>query len=70
MANKQLRRSAQLWANRVERRSPLNVDYNSELKDWLQHVILEAEKNKDSKKKDQFLGFLRDFNATRPIARI
>jgi len=63
LANKQLRRSAQSWMSRVERRPPLNVDYNSELRDWLQHVILEAEKNKDFKKKDQFLSLLKDLNA-------
>jgi len=51
LANKQLRRSAQSWMSRVETRPPLNVDYNSELRDWLQHAILEAEKNKDLRRK-------------------
>ncbi len=51
LANKQLRRSAQSWMNRVEKKPPLNMNYNSELRDWLQHVILEAEKNKDFKRK-------------------
>jgi hypothetical protein len=62
-ANKQLRRSAQSWVSKVERRHPLIVDYDSELRDWLQHVILDAEKNKDPKKKDQFLGLLKDLNS-------
>jgi hypothetical protein len=60
--NKQLSTSIQQWTNRVERRHPPNIDYNSELKDWLQHVIFEAEKNNDSKKKDQFLNLLKDLN--------
>lgn len=63
LVNKQLRRSAQSWMTRTERRSPLNVDYNSELRDWLQYVILEAEKSKDLKKKDQFRSLLKDLNA-------
>ncbi len=62
--NKQLDRSAQAWINRVERRQPPNVDYNSELRDWLQHVILEAEKNNNFKKREQFLSLLKDLKAT------
>ena len=60
--NKQLSRSAQSWINRVERRHQPKVDYHSELRGWVQHVILEAEKNKDFKKKDQFLSLLEDLN--------
>ena len=63
-ANLQLSRSAQSWINRVERRHSLKVDYHSELKEWVQHVIMEVEKNKDFKKKQQFLGLLSDLNAT------
>ncbi|NIO38113.1 hypothetical protein GTO27_10490 [Candidatus Bathyarchaeota archaeon] len=63
LANKQLRRSAQSWMNRVEKKPPLNMNYNSELRDWLQHVILEAEKNKDFKRKDQFQSLLEDLNS-------
>jgi len=62
LANKQLSRSAQSWTRRVERRHQSKVDYYSELRDWVQHVILEAEKNKDFKKKDQFLSLLGDLN--------
>ena len=64
LANKQLSRSAQSWINGVERRHPPNVGYHSELRDWVQHVIIEAEKNKDFKKKEQFLSLLKDLNAT------
>jgi len=64
LASKQLSRSAQSWINRVERRHPPKVDYYSELRDWVQQVILEAEKNKAFEKKDQFLSLLKDLNAT------
>ena len=64
LANKQLSRSAQSWINRVERRHPPEEDYHSELRDWVQQVILEAEKNKAFEKKDQFLSLLKDLNAT------
>ena len=60
LANKKLSRSAQSWTSGVERRRLLKVDYYSELRDWVQHAILEAEKNKDFKKKDRFLDLLKD----------
>jgi len=62
LANKQLSGSAQSWVNRVMRRHSPNVDYHSELRDWVQHVILEAGKNKDFKKKSQFLSLLKGLN--------
>jgi len=62
LANKQSSRSVQSWINRVERMHPPEVGYHSELRDWVQHVILTAEKNKDFKKKNQFLNLLRDLN--------
>jgi len=62
LANKQLSRSAQSWIKRVERMHQPKLDYHYELRDWVQHVILEAEKNKDFKKKDQFLSLLKDLN--------
>jgi hypothetical protein len=62
LANKQLSRSVQSWINRVDRRHPPNVGYHSELRDWVQHVILEAEKNKNFEKKGQFLSLLKDLN--------
>jgi len=60
LANKKLSRSAQSWISGVERRHLLEVDYYSELRDWVQHAILEAEKNKDFKKKERFLDLLKD----------
>jgi hypothetical protein len=60
--NKQLGKPAQAWVSRVERRYPPNVDYDSELRNWLQHVILEAEKDNNFKKRDHFLSLLKDLN--------
>jgi hypothetical protein len=60
LANKKLSRPAQSWISGVERRRLLKADYYSELRDWVQHVILEAEKNKDFKKKDRFIDLLQD----------
>jgi ribosomal protein S20 len=37
-----------------------NLSYLSELRDWVQNVISEAEKNKDFKKKEQFSRLLKD----------
>jgi len=68
LANKALIRSAQSWINRVERKHQPKADYHAELQDWVQHVILEAEKNNDLKKKDQFLTLLKDLDVPRPIA--
>jgi hypothetical protein len=53
-------RSAQAWTSRAEKRPRPRIDYYSELRSWVQHVILEAEKNKDFDKKDQFLSLLND----------
>ena len=61
-ADKQLSRSAQSWINRAERSHPPKVDYLSELRDWVQHVISEAEKNKEFNKKKQFLSLLKDLD--------
>ncbi|MDH5460776.1 MAG: hypothetical protein OEX09_00905 [Candidatus Bathyarchaeota archaeon] len=58
--NKHLGRSRQLQAKKVKREHSSEVDYHSELRDWVQHVILEAEKNKDFKKKEKFLRLLED----------
>ena len=59
LAEKHDTRPAQSWVNRAYRKGPSNVDYCSELRSWLQHAILEAEKNKDSNKKDELLVLLK-----------
>jgi hypothetical protein len=61
-ADEQLIRSAQSWIKRVERKHQPKVDYHSELRDWVRHVILKAEKNKNFQKKDQFLSLLEDLD--------
>jgi len=58
LVNKETNKSAQAWTNRSQRRHVPRVDCCSELRSWIQHVILEAEKRKDFDKKDQFLSFL------------
>ena len=60
LVNKHAHKPAQSWTSRAERRHPPKVDYYSELRSWVQHAILEAEKNKDFNKKDQLLSLLKD----------
>ena len=60
LMNKHVSTPVQSWINRTERKHPPKVDYHSELRTWLQHAILEAERNKDSGKKDLLLSFLKD----------
>ncbi len=62
LPNTQSSRSAQSWIKRVERLHPPKVGYHSEPRSWVQHVILEAEKNKDFENKGQFLDLLKDLN--------
>jgi hypothetical protein len=58
--NREKNISAQAWTNRAQRRHILRVDYYSQLRSWVQHVILEAEKSKDFDKKDHFLSLLKE----------
>jgi hypothetical protein len=62
LANEQMSRSVQSWIKRAARRYPPKVGYNAELRDWVQHVFSEAEKNKNFEKKGQFLSLLKDLN--------
>jgi len=64
LKNIQLSRPTQSWIKRRDRNPQKKVDLHSELRDWVQYVIMEAEKNKDFKKKDQFLSLLEDLNTT------
>jgi hypothetical protein len=45
---------------RAERARASDVDYYSELEAWVQHVLLEAERNQDSKKSAQFQSLLKE----------
>jgi len=65
LKNIQLSRPTQSWIKRRNRKPQIKVDLHSELRDWVQYVIMEAEKNKDFKKKDQFLSLLEDLNTTK-----
>jgi hypothetical protein len=44
----------------VEKMHPVKTDYFSELREWVQQVIVEAEKSKDSEKSKRFLRLLED----------
>ena len=48
----------------IEKTPRPKADYDAELKTWVQQVILEAEKNNDSEKKNQYLKLLRTFSAS------
>jgi hypothetical protein len=60
LVDKQISKPTQSWPSRAERRHSPKVEYYSELRSWVQQVILEAEKNKDFNKKDQFLSLLEE----------
>ncbi len=60
LISKEKNMSAQAWTDRAQRRHIPRVDYYSQLRSWVQHVILEAEKSKDFDKKDQFLNLLKE----------
>lgn len=64
LKNTQLSRPAQSWIKIGERKPQIKVGLHSELREWVQHVIMEAEKNQDFKKKEQFLSLLEDLNPT------
>jgi hypothetical protein len=53
-------RSTHAHANKAEKRHPPKVDYYAELRTWVQRAIMEAEKSKDCKKKDELLSLLRE----------
>ena len=60
LVDKQISKPAQSWPSRADIRHSPKVEYYSELRSWVQQVILEAEKNKDFNKKDQFLSLLEE----------
>jgi len=53
-------RSARSWTNRTERKHSVGAGFYPELRRWVQHAILEAEKNKNFEKKDQLLSLLKE----------
>jgi len=48
------------WTRRADKKYLPDADYCSELRSWLQHAILEAEKNKNFDKKDELIILLRE----------
>jgi RNA-splicing ligase RtcB len=51
---------SQSLTSRAERKYSLKVDYYSELRSWVQHAILEAERKEDVNKRDRLLSLLKD----------
>lgn len=60
IVKKEHNRSARSWTNRVERKHFDQRDFYPELRTWVQHAIMEAEKSKNFEKKDQLLGLLKE----------
>jgi len=58
--NRQLNNPKQPWIERADAMHPTRNNHSSELRSWVQHVIMEAEKNNNPTKVDQFLKLLRD----------
>ena len=48
------------WTRRTDGKHLSDADYSSELRSWLQHAILEAEKNKNYDKKDELIILLKE----------
>ena len=57
-------RIAQSWIKKRDGNPQIKEDLHSELRDWVQHIVIEIKKNKDFKKKDQFLSLLEDLTTT------
>lgn len=53
-------RPADMRTNRSENKHSANVDYNGELRSWVQHAILEAKRNRNSEKKNQLQSLLKE----------
>jgi len=51
---------ADMRTSKSENKHSANVDYNGELRSWVQHAILEAKRNGNSEKKDQLLSLLKE----------
>jgi len=48
------------WKRKADRSQASKMDYYSELRAWVQHALLEAERSQDSKKSEQFLSLLKE----------
>jgi hypothetical protein len=63
-AHKNANRLGKTCMATMEKAPRPKTDYDAELKTWVQQVILEAEKNNDSEKKNQYLKLLKTFSAS------
>jgi hypothetical protein len=48
------------WNRRTLRRHAPKMDFYSELRAWVQHALLEAERNQDTEKSEMFLSLLKE----------
>jgi len=48
------------WKRKADKSKASKMDYYSELRAWVQHALLEAERSQDSKKSEQFLSLLKE----------
>jgi hypothetical protein len=60
MLEERANRSARSWTARCERKHSAEASLYPELRSWVQHAILEAERNHDFGKKDQLLSLLKE----------
>jgi hypothetical protein len=60
MKEKHPNRSARSRTNRAEQKHSVEAGFYPELRRWVQHAILEAEKNGNFEKKDQLLSLLKE----------
>jgi hypothetical protein len=53
-------KSARLWTKRAEPKPSVEENFYPELRRWVQHGIMEAEKRGNFEKKDQLLSLLKE----------
>jgi hypothetical protein len=61
MENANERTNRRTCVTTMNRSHHLRMNYDAELKTWVQQVILDAEKKKNFKKKSQYLSLLKTF---------
>jgi len=62
--NEHSSKSTQSLTKIIERKDSHKSDFHSELRNWIECVILQTEKNKDFKKKSQFSRLLKDLKTS------
>jgi len=60
LANERVSTPARSLTSSAGRRHASKVDCNSELRHWVLHVIREADRVRDTKKRARFLNLLKD----------